>query len=118
MGQDPHNVFLNAFASYGWLGGISYLLLTVSTIVIGFKAMLMRTPWQNYAIVVFCPLFATILQGVQIDTDHWRHFYWMLGLMWGLFAASAAHVQGNVGQEGRKVVGARGFEPRTPTPPE
>lgn len=91
FGQDPHNVFLNAFASYGWLGGISYLLLTISTIVIGFKTVLMRTPWQNYAIVVFCPLLATILQGVQIDTDHWRHFYWMLGLMWGLFAASMAY---------------------------
>lgn len=88
FGLDPHNVFLNAFASYGWLGGISYLVLILSTIVIGFKTMLIRTPWQNFAIVVFCPLFATILQGVQIDTDHWRHFYWLLGLMWGLFAAS------------------------------
>jgi Ni,Fe-hydrogenase I large subunit len=31
-------------------------------------------------------LFVTILQGVQIDTDHWRHFYLMLGLVWGLAA--------------------------------
>lgn len=91
LGLDPHNVFLNAFASYGWLGGISYLLLIVSTIIIGFKTMLIRAPWQNFAILVFCPLFATILQGVQIDTDHWRHFYWLLGLIWGLFAASMAY---------------------------
>lgn len=93
FGQDPHNVYINAFASYGWLGGISYLLLMLSTVIIGFKTVLMRTPWQNWAIVVFCPLLATILQGVQIDTDHWRHFYWMLGMMWGLFAASTAYVQ-------------------------
>ena len=92
FGQDPHNVYINAFASYGWLGGISYFLLMLSTIMIGFKTVLMRTPWQNWAIVVFCPLVATILQGVQIDTDHWRHFYWMLGMMWGLFAASTAYV--------------------------
>ncbi len=91
LGLDPHNVFLNAFASYGWLGGISYFLLIVSTIIIGFKTVLVRAPWQNFAILVFCPLFATILQGVQIDTDHWRHFYWLLGLMWGLFAASMAY---------------------------
>ena len=91
FGLDPHNVFLNAFASYGWLGGISYLVLIVSTIIAGFKTVLTRTPWQSFAIVVFCPLFATILQGVQIDTDHWRHFYWLLGLMWGLFAASMAY---------------------------
>ena len=92
FGQDPHNVFLNAFASYGWLGGISYLLMTLSTIAIGFKTVLMRTPWQNISIVVFCPLLTTILQGIQIDTDHWRHFYWMTGLMWGLFAASSGFV--------------------------
>lgn len=91
FGQDPHNVYLNAFASYGWLGGISYLLLTVSTIIIGFKAVLTRSPWQNASIVVFCPMFTTILQGIQIDTDHWRHFYWMLGLIWGLYAASAIY---------------------------
>ncbi|MBI3673097.1 MAG: O-antigen ligase family protein [Rhizobiales bacterium] len=88
MGADPHNTFLNAFSSYGWLGGISYLALILSTIYIGLKTVFIRTPWQNISIVVFCPLLTTILQGVQIDTDHWRHFYWMLGLMWGLAAAS------------------------------
>ena len=36
-GMDPHNVYINAFASYGWLGGISYFLLVISTIIIGFK---------------------------------------------------------------------------------
>lgn len=99
FGQDPHNVFLNAFASYGWLGGFSYLVLIVSTLVIGVKTVLIRTPWQHITIVVFCPLLTTILQGVQIDTDHWRHFYWMLGLMWGLFAASLTYTTAAVGRE-------------------
>lgn len=94
FGLDPHNVYLNAFASYGWLGGISYMLMIVSTIAIGFKAVLIRTPWQSASIAVFCGLFTTMLQGVQIDTDHWRHFYWMLGLMWGLYAASANYAAG------------------------
>ena len=92
FGQDPHNVYLNAFASYGWLGGFSYIVLIISTIVIGFRTILIRTPWQNIAIAVYCPLLTTMLQGIQIDTDHWRHFYWLMGLMWGLFAASATYV--------------------------
>lgn len=91
FGLAPHNVYINAFASYGWLGGISYLLLVITTIIAGFRALLVRTPWQSSTIAIFCAMFTTMLQGIQIDTDHWRHFYWMLGLMWGLFAASMSY---------------------------
>ncbi len=90
FGADPHNVYINAFASYGWIGGISYLLLVIFTIIVGFRTILMRGPWQIYVVAAFCALFTTILQGVQIDSDHWRHFYWMLGIVWGLYAATSA----------------------------
>ena len=49
---------------------------------------MIRTPWQGQTIALFCSFFATALQGVQIDTDHWRHFWMMLGCMWGMFAAA------------------------------
>ena len=85
---DPHNVYLNAFAAYGWLGGFSYILLAISTIFVGWRTIMSQTPVQVHALAVFCPLLTTILQGVQIDTDHWRHFYLLLGLIWGLYAAT------------------------------
>jgi hypothetical protein len=88
FGADPHSVYINAFSAYGWAGGFSYILLIISTMIAGFRAVFARTPWQHYAIAIFCGLFTTILQGVQIDTDHWRHFYWSLGITWGFFAAS------------------------------
>ncbi len=88
MGLDPHNTFLNAFASYGWLGGIVYISLIGLTVSVGIRTILMRGPFQGPAIAVFCSMTALILQGVQIDTDHWRHFYWLLGCTWGLFAAT------------------------------
>jgi len=84
--EDPHNVYLNGFASYGWLGGLSYLALIAATCIAGWRVALRRSPWQGHAIVLWAVLFTTILQGVQIDTDHWRHFYLMLGLVWGLAA--------------------------------
>jgi hypothetical protein len=93
FGLDPHNVYINSFGSYGWLGGVSYLVLIVMTLIVGFKSITMRTPWQFCAIVTFCPLVTTVFQGVQIDTDHWRHFYWLLGLTWGLFAKSLHHLR-------------------------
>ncbi|RDJ24594.1 O-antigen ligase domain-containing protein [Bosea caraganae] len=82
--EDPHNVYINAFASYGWLGGFTYLALMAITCHAGWRLVFTRTPWQNHAIAIWSVLFITILQGVQIDTDHWRHFYLMFGLLWGL----------------------------------
>jgi len=93
FGQDPHNVYINAFASYGWLGGISFITMTAMTVWAGWRAMIARTPWQHHAIAVFCPLLSTLIQAMQIDIDHWRHFYLLLGLNWGLMAASLAYVR-------------------------
>ncbi|HEV2513082.1 O-antigen ligase family protein [Bosea sp. (in: a-proteobacteria)] len=84
--QDPHNVYINAFASYGWLGGFCWLALTVATCWAGWWLVFRRGPLQGQAIALWSVLFVTILQGFQIDTDHWRHFYLMLGLVWGLAA--------------------------------
>lgn len=84
----PHNTFLNSFSSAGWIGGITYMLLILSDLIVGFRAMLARTAFQPYAIVSFSCLLSVVIQGVQIDTEHWRHLYWMTGLCWGFFAAS------------------------------
>jgi len=84
--DDPHNVYINAFASYGWLGGMAWLGLMAATCYVGWRLVLQRRPWQQHAVVLWPVLFVTILQGLQIDTDHWRHFYLMLGLIWGLAA--------------------------------
>jgi hypothetical protein len=86
--EDPHNTFLNAFASYGWLGGISYAGLIAATLCVGFGAVFRRSRLQQEIIVVWSCLFLLILQGIQIDTDHWRHFYMLLGLTWGLALAA------------------------------
>ena len=86
--QDPHNVYINAFASYGWLGGCAWLALMVATCYVGWRLAFRPAPTQNHAIAVWSVLFVTILQGIQIDTDHWRHVYLMMGLVWGLAAVT------------------------------
>lgn len=88
--EDPHNVYVNAFASYGWLGGLAYFGLVVMTLFVGWRVALAPAPWRPVAVVIWSTLFVQILQGVQIDTDHWRHWYLMVGLVWGLLATGRA----------------------------
>ncbi len=84
--EDPHNTYINAFASYGWIGGFSYIALVVVTMIVGWTAVFRRCTTQHHAIAIWSVLFITLLQGFQIDIDHWRHVYLMLGLIWGLRA--------------------------------
>jgi len=44
--QDPHNVFLSAFASFGWLGGLGFLTFTGVTIYLGWVSTFRRSSLQ------------------------------------------------------------------------
>jgi hypothetical protein len=89
--EAPHNTFLNSFSSYGWLGGIAYIALIGCNLFVGIRTVFKKSPYQTYAILVFSCLTSVTFQGIQIDTEHWRHFYWMLGMTWGLFAATLSY---------------------------
>lgn len=84
---EPHNSYINSFASYGWLGGFSFFLLVGVTGFVGFRLCAQRSPVQRMAQVFWPTLFVFLAQGMQIDIDHWRHVYLMLGAVWGLEAA-------------------------------
>jgi hypothetical protein len=85
--EDPHETYLNAFASYGWIGGLSYLAFTAAAVFVGWRLTLRKGPFQTEAIAVWSCLFVQMVQGFQIDTDHWRHLYLLFGLIFGLAAA-------------------------------
>ena len=91
--EDTHNSFLNAFMSGGWLTGICYPAVVFSSLAFGLRAALTRTPWQQTTIVVFAAYFGTATESFIIDTDHWRHNFQLLGLLWGLIAVSRANAQ-------------------------
>ena len=89
--EDTHDSFLNAFMSGGWLAGASYPALILLTLVFGFRAVFVRTPWQQTTIVVFAAYFGVTSESIIIDTDHWRHNFLLLGVMWGLIAATRSY---------------------------
>src|SRR4051795_11880825 len=86
--EDTHNSFLNAFMSGGWLAGVCYASLVFTTVIVGFRHIFVRVPWQRAYLAVFSAFVGTVGESFVIDTDHWRHFWMMLGAMWGMIAAA------------------------------
>jgi hypothetical protein len=86
--EDTHNSYLNAFMSGGWISGICYPALIFTTVILGFRYVFTRVPWQRQYVAVFSVFVGTVGESIIIDTDHWRHFWMMLGLMWGMFVAA------------------------------
>jgi O-antigen ligase len=90
--EDPHNSFLDAFMAGGWLGGCTFLALVVITLWIGFRNVFVRTPWQGTAIAVYAAFVGEVGESYIIDVQHWRHYYLIIGLIWGLALAKQAPV--------------------------
>jgi hypothetical protein len=88
--EDPHNTFLNTFMSGGWLGGLAYLSLTLVTAIGGLRFVFVRTPWQPTYHVVYAAFLGVAGESAIIDIDHWRHYFLILGALWGLMVVSRA----------------------------
>lgn len=89
--EDTHNSFLNAFMSGGWIAGVCFPALVFITVVLGFKLVFVRVPWQRMYLAVFSTFLGTVGEAFIIDVDHWRHFWMMLGAMWAMFAAAHSY---------------------------
>jgi hypothetical protein len=86
--EDTHNSYLNAFMSGGWIAGVAYPALVFVTVILGFRHVFADVPWQRAYLAIFAAFLGTVGESFIIDTDHWRHFWMMLGAMWGMFAAT------------------------------
>ena len=80
---DTHNNFVKALMDYGWLGFFSWVVVMGWTLVAGFKLLFRPRPWQPYFQIAYVVFFGHQIIGNVIDTDHWRHFYLMMGIVWG-----------------------------------
>jgi hypothetical protein len=90
FGLEPHNSYINAFASYGWLGGFAWLIIVGATIWVGFRLCFAPSPWRRLMHVYWPTCFVLLMQGFQIDIDHWRQLFLCFGAVWGVEAARLA----------------------------
>ncbi len=89
--EDEHNIWLKSLTSYGWLGFVSYISMMAWTVTIGFRYLLRNRPWQPYLMISWIVVIGHMMIGNVIDTDHWRHFYLLLGIVWGCGALEWRH---------------------------
>ncbi|RCS23096.1 O-antigen ligase domain-containing protein [Phyllobacterium salinisoli] len=85
-GEDTHNIWLKAALDYGWLGFIAFLTMTMLTIGMGLRILLRDRPWQPFLLCAYLTYLTHVMVGNVIDTDHWRHFYLLIGIIWGCVA--------------------------------
>ncbi|MBA8900983.1 O-antigen ligase family protein [Phyllobacterium sp. P30BS-XVII] len=90
-GEDTHNIWLKAALDYGWVGFISYLTLTMLTLGLGLRILFRDRPWQPFLLCAYLTYVSHVVVGNVIDTDHWRHFYILVGIIWGCAALEARH---------------------------
>lgn len=88
--EEVHNVYLTLMLSAGWLGGGIYWILVGLTLVLGLRHAFRSTPTRMLFLVVYATFAATAFEGIIIDSDHWRHFYALMAIIWGLMTASDA----------------------------
>ena len=77
-------MFLNA----GWLGGLVFLGLVGSTTICGLRHALVRGATQPLFLVAYACFVGNVCEGLVIDIDHWRHFYLLMALVWGMMLSS------------------------------
>ena len=64
------------------------------TIAGGFKLLFRDRPWQPYLLCAYVVFVGHVFLGSIIDTDHWRHFYLLIGLVWGAMALEYRYQRG------------------------
>lgn len=85
--EDVHEVYLNMYLNTGWLGGTLYIFLVLATLVLGLKLVLRDRGGDGVSAVLVAALIGMVLEGAVVDTDHWRHFYLIMAMIWGMALA-------------------------------
>lgn len=85
--EEVHNVYLSLLLNAGWIGGGVYWILVGLTLVLGFRHALKPTATRPLFIIAYAGFVAVALEGAIVDTDHWRHFYLLMAIVWGLMSA-------------------------------
>jgi O-antigen ligase len=83
----PHNVYVNVLLVYGWGGGFVFYVLVLATVWRGLSFVIRPGPNRLLLIPLVAVFVPLAIEAAIIDLDHWRHFFLVAGLIWGVTAA-------------------------------
>jgi O-antigen ligase len=83
--EAPHNTYVTIIHHNGWGGALCYAALIILTLYRAIRGLAQK---QNRLLLI--PLVAVyiplVIQAAIIDIDHWRHYFLVVGLIWGVTA--------------------------------
>jgi hypothetical protein len=86
--EDVHEVYLSMFLNAGWIGGMAHLVLVLLTMGLGLRSVVADRGGDGVSAVLAASFIAMALEGIVIDTDHWRHFFLLMAMVWGMALAA------------------------------
>jgi hypothetical protein len=90
--EDVHEVYLSMFLNAGWIGGVAYFALVLLTMGLGLRSVVADRGGDGISAVLAASFIAMAFEGIVIDSDHWRHFYLIMAMIWGLALARPAYL--------------------------
>jgi hypothetical protein len=84
--EEPHDVYVDVLHVYGWGGGLAYYLLIIATLWRALSMLFLRSPNRLLMIPLVAVFIPLVVEGAIIDLDHWRHYYLIVGMIWGVAA--------------------------------
>jgi len=86
ISEEPHNTYVNVLHVYGWGGALAYFALVWMTLKRGLSVLARPSPNRLLLIPVIAVFVPLVLEAAIIDTDHWRHYFLVVGMVWGIYA--------------------------------
>ena len=74
----------------GWLSGAAYFALILVTLLIGLRYAFVGAPCQARYLALYGSFVALSAESYIIDVQHWRHYFLIMGVLWGLIVAAAS----------------------------
>lgn len=82
MNLATHNLYIQVLLEDGWLSGLAFMTLLAVTLTRSL-ALMYRGLRDPKFFVAIASLLGLLLNSFVINSAHWRHFWLLLGLVWG-----------------------------------